>query len=217
MRCDGFAFNPDFTRFFGASHRNLAQRVGAGDVVVRQGLFLRFVVELLFSEGLFDKTLVHPGVDVQRFDTVQTGQHLVPSFDGVEPAGFDAGVQGVNTARAEVEVGHLFFNLGPLFHLGGGGRGVAAHPGIGLHQGAYIGHYHLGVLGGKVFAHHHTVEGGHFGFSAIKNFACETAVRQQVGKRHEVGVAVDFFLLQIGGAHLGALAGQVPEVLGPAT
>ncbi|MDT4847695.1 hypothetical protein FQZ97_817610 [compost metagenome] len=197
-------------------HHAVADGVAARDVVVGQRLLLRVVVFAALLESLAHIGLVDPGIEVEFLHAAQLGQHAVRELDGLQPAWFDGRVQGVDAVGAEEHVAHFLFDLGPLFHLLHRHARVLAHPVVGLHQGLDVGHHGLGVGVGKVLAHHHTVKGGHLGLRAVKDLAGETAVGQQVGEGHEVAVRVDLLFLQVGGAHLGALAHQVPVVVGPA-
>ena len=60
------------------------------------------------------------------------------------------------------------------------------------------------------------MEGGHLGLHAVEDLARETAIRQQLGERYKIRVAIELALLQIGGTDFRALTGEFPEILLPA-
>jgi hypothetical protein len=65
-------------------------------------------------------------------------------------------------------------------------------------------------------ARNHAVPSRQIGLDAVEDLARETAERQQLSERHEVGVGVDLLFLKVGRPDFGALAHQLEVVGGPA-
>ena len=75
-----------------------------------------------------------------------------------------------------------------------------------------VGDDDLGIFLGEIGADHDAVEGRQISLDAVKDLSRETAERQQLGERNEVGMRVDLLLLEIGRADLRALADQLEEI-----
>lgn len=208
--------NPHLAALARALDRLLAQRVGAADFITGEARLLLVVVEPLFLVRLPDVGFVAPGIGIEGLYPPHATQHAVVVFDRLDPLRLDARIERMDTAGAEEHVGDLFLDLGPLLDLGRSHGRILAHPVIGIEQRLQVGHHELRIFVGEILAHHDAVEGRDLGFHAVEDLACESPVRQQLGEGHEVGMSVELALLQVGGAHFRALAGEVPEILFPA-